>query len=318
MKAALIFLVAGGFGFSAYWAVGQTDHGEAAVHPAREAYVAPLHFVDLNVLVMGRDKYPVSGLGAAAFQVSEDGAPRTVQSVRSADGPISLCLVIDESGSTKAMRRPIGDAAVALVNGLPPGSEAMVVHFADRAFLDMPFTPVASVDETKLRQMESRGGTALFDAVVAAEESMVVRARQKRRALVIISDGGDNASTLSLEQAVPRISVPGAPLLYVLGFSDDQDSSSQHFRNEETLKTLTKAGGGVTFTAKNAVQMTGMAEQISDMIGSQVVISFASADAARSGRWHKLDVRIAGDKHEVVHAPPGLFLRGPGAGNGSN
>lgn len=305
MKAALIFLVAGGFGYSAYWAVGQTADREAPAHPARNAYVAPTRTVDLNVLVLDREKHPEPNLDGARFQVLEDGVSRTIESVTGADGPVSLCLLVDESGSTKAMSRPIVDAEVALVQGLPAGSEVMVVHFADRAYLDIPFTPVASVDQVKLRQMSSRGGTALSDAVVAADVYVMAGAHQKRRALVIISDGGDNASTLNMEQAIVRISRLGAPLIYALGPQDANESPANREHSERNLKMLTRAGGGVALIAYNAKDMARMTDEISAMIASQVVISFASAEAASAGQWHKLEVRRAGDKRQEVHALAG-------------
>jgi Ca-activated chloride channel homolog len=303
MKAGLIFLVAGGVWFSAFFAAGQAQNSGAAVHPARKAYVSPARVVDLNVLVLDHEKQPVNGLDGKRFEVAEDGAAQTIDTVTGAGGPVSLCLVVDESGSTKAMRQPIIDAVVALVKGLPADSEVMVVHFADRAYLDIPFTPVTTVDQAKLRQMESRGGTALYDALVAAEGYVLAKARQKRRALVILSDGGDNASMLDLKEAINRISAPGAPLIYALGFADERDSPSQHYRDEEGLKMLAREAGGVTFNAKNAGEMARRAEEISDMIGSQIVLSYASPEVENSGRWHKLDVRVTGaDKREEVHA----------------
>ena len=316
MKAGLIFLMAGGVWLSAFSAAGQSEKQEAAVQSATDANGAPGHVVALNVLVLDREKRPVAGPDGKAIQVSEDGAPRTVQSVTGADGPVSVCLVIDESGSTKAMRPAINDAVVALVKGLPSGSEVMVVHFADKAFLDLPFTPVATVDEGKLRMTVSHGGTALHDAVVAAENFMLEKAHQKRRALVIISDGGDNASSLNLEQAIFKISKPGAPLLYALGFSDDRDSPSEHRHDEERLKLLTRAGGGVTLMARNAREMASKTDEISAMIGSQIVVSFASAES--TGKWHKLEVRgPQGGKGEEVHAMPGFYELKPGAASGA-
>jgi VWFA-related protein len=303
----------GGVWFSTFSAVGQAGKQEPGLHPKADANGGPGHIVDLNVLVVDRDKHPVSGVDGKALQILDDGMSRTIESVTGTDGPISLCLLVDQSGSTKSMRQPISDAAVALVKGLPTGSEVMVVHFADNAFLDVPFTPVSAVDWSKVRLMESRGGTALFDALVAAEDSILAKARQKRRALVIISDGGDNASKLSLEQAARRLAWPvGAPMIYALRLSDGDEYPAESYHEERTLKTLTKAGGGVTLVARNAKEMAQKAEEISAMIGSQVAISFTSPDAENPGRFHKLDVRRAqGAKGEEVHAMPGFFALKP-------
>jgi len=315
MKAGRIFLVVGGVWLSTFAAVGQTEKQEPAAHGAPDTSGAPGHIVDLNVLVVDREKHPVAGVDGAAVQVLDDGVSRTIESVTGTDGLISLCLVVDQSGSTKSMRQPISDAAVALVKRLPAGSEVMMVHFADEAFLDVPFTPVSSVDWSKVRLMESRGGTALYDALVAAEKFMLAYAHEKRRALVIISDGGDNASKLSLEQAARRLAWPGgAPLIYALRFSDGDEFPSESYHEERTLKTLTKAGGGVTLVAGNAKEMASKTEEISAMIGSQVVISFTSPDTENPGRFHKLDVRRPqGAKGEEIYAMPGFFALKPAA-----
>jgi VWFA-related protein len=195
----------------------------------------------------------------------------------------------------------------------------MVVHFADRAYLDVPFTPVSSVDWSKVRFMESRGGTALYDAVVAAEDFVEAKAHQKRRAIVIISDGEDNASSLNLEQAARRISELSAPLIYGLRFSEEHDFPAEVEHAEKALKTLTRASGGVMLIAGNAKDMARRVEEISDMIGGQMTISFASANVASPGRFHKLDVRVAErDKREEVHAMPGYYEGRPGSGKSAN
>jgi hypothetical protein len=171
------------------------------------------------------------------------------------------------------------------------------------------------VDEAKLRMMESRGGTAMVDAVVASVNSVLANAHNKRRALVIISDGGDNKSTLNVEQAVRRMEVLGAPMLYALGFPNEKESREGNYRNERRLKLLTKyGGGGVTLIAKNAKEIAQMTEEISAMIGSQVAISFTSPDTENPGRFHKLEVRRSqGAKGEEVYAMPGFFAMKPAA-----
>ena len=315
MKVSFIFLAVVSVWLSTFSAVGQTEKQEAAVPSATDGNGPPGHIVELNVLVVDRDKHPVAGLDGKSLQILDDGTSRTIASVSGAEGPISLCLVVDDSGSTFPMRQPMIDSVVALEKALPTGSELELVHFADKAFLDIPFTPVALVDEAKLRMMESRGGTAMVDAVVASVNSVLANAHNKRRALVIISDGGDNKSTLNVEQAVRRMEVLGAPMLYALGFPNEKESHEGNYANERRLKLLTKyGGGGVTLIAKNAKEIAKMTEEISAMIGSQVAISFTSPDTENPGRFHKLEVRRSqGAKGEEVYAMPGFFAMKPAA-----
>jgi VWFA-related protein len=270
--------------------------------------------VNLNLLVLDKEKHPITGLDGAAFQVFENGAQQTIQSLTGIDGPVSLCLLIDESGSTLAMRQPIGDAAVALVKDLPAGSEVMQVRFADAAYLDLPFTPASSVDPAKIRQLNSRGGTALFDALIAAEDYVQKNARQKRRALVLISDGGENASKLDLDQTRRRFLKPGAPMLYALSTRDEKAYPGEKMRDERRLKILANGSGGVILPARNAKEMERSTDEISAMIRSQYVLSYASTDPVHDRRFRKLEVRLQQpDKRAEVHAPAGYYALGTDA-----
>lgn len=306
---ALIFLVVTSVSLLTSQSAAQQSNQAPQNLSAKVATSASVRTVDLNVLVLDHEKRPEPNLDGTKFQVSEDGALRSIESVTGADAPVSLCLLIDNSGSTHAMQQSIVDAGVALVKGLPAGSEVMVVHFADNAYLDVPFTPISSVDWSKVRLMESRGGTALYDALVSAENSILAKAHQKRRALVVISDGGDNASKLNLEQAAFRVSVPGSPLIYALAPESEGESPANKEHSERNLKMLTKAGGGITMMARNGKEMASKAEQILVMIDSQIVLSFVSSDPANPEQFHKLDVRFpAGEKREEIHVMPGFYL----------
>jgi Ca-activated chloride channel family protein len=272
--------------------------------------------VDLNLLVLDREHHPVTGLTNSAFTITEDGAPRAIQSVAPAAGPVSLCLLIDESGSTYGVRGPIGEAAMALVRDLPAGSEVMVVNFADRAHLYLPFTPASLIPPERLTTLTSRGATAMFDGLVAAEIYLLANAHQKRRAMVLISDGGDNASNFSGEQAMQRLIRPGAPLLYALSVPNKRDSSEEVSRSAGRLKNLFELAGGLTLSAVNASDMARLAQEISAMVRGQYVVSFVPGEAVRNGKMHKLEVKITpADKHEEIHTLAGYYAGEPGTEN---
>jgi Ca-activated chloride channel family protein len=315
VRIAPIFLAAIATGLFIIPGIGQTGNQEPARGAESNAAGSPARMVDLNLLVLDKEKHPLIKLDRAAFQVFENGAPQTIQSVSGEDGPVSLCLLIDESGSTKAMRDPIGDAVVSLVKNLPAGSEVMLVRFADAAYLDLPFTPASSVEPAKLRQLNSRGGTALFDALIAAEDYVQKNAHQNRRALVVISDGGENASTVSLLQTTQRVLMPGAPMLYALSTRDEKAYPAEKIRDERRLTILAKVSGGMILSARNANDMAHGTDQISAMIRSQVVLSYASTDPVRDRRFRKLEVRIQPlDKQTEIHVSTGYYALEASAG----
>jgi Ca-activated chloride channel family protein len=270
--------------------------------------------IDLNILVLDRDRHPQSGLDASAFQVSENGTPQTIQTVATADAPVSLCLLIDQSGSVRTIRPAVVKAAAVLVNQLPAGSEVMLVSFADSAYVDLALTPASSVNIGQSLRPESRGGTALFDGIIATESYFLTHAHQKRRALVLFSDGGENASNRSLEEVQRFLLTPSSPVLYALGFPDEsaQDSSSQSARDAGRLKTLAKMGGGIALFARNGTDLLARAEEVSTMIRSQYVIAYNSTNAVRDGRLLKLEVRMAqANKRMEIHGLSGYFAPDP-------
>ena len=284
-------------------AIGQTGNPTAPATVPRT--------VDLNVLVLDRDHHPVTELTNSAFTITEDGAPRTIQTVAAAEGPVSLCLLIDESGSTNGERGPIGEAAAALVKDLPAGSEVMVVRFSNAAYLDLPFTPASSVDPEKLTTLTSRGGTAMFDALVKAEINLLANAHRKRRAMVLITDGGDNASRLSGEQAMQRLIRSGAPFLYALSVPGKTEYREDISRDSDRLKKLFKIAGGFVLRAKNPNDLSPLVDEISEMIRSQYVLSFLPENIP-DGTMHKLEAKINQlDKRDEIQTLSGFYYWGP-------
>jgi len=266
--------------------------------------------IDLNVFVLDRAGNPAPPTAPQSFQLLQDGTPRTIESAASSDSPISLGLLIDTSGSTRRQRPQVVVAATTLINALPAGSEVTLVFFNDQAYCDLPLKPVSSFNPSVWQYLESRGGTALYDALFATERYFIGHASNPRRALVLISDGGENASVLSLQQAVRILQTPGAPALFVLSTPTEpipnvSVSSRQTAREQGNLRTLAAAGGGLVFTARSESDVPGVAGKIAAVMRTQTAISYRARDADRDGRLHHLEVRLPanGDKVTVYGQP---------------
>lgn len=176
--------------------------------------------VNLNVVVLGNDEAPQK-VDEQEFRLFEDGAERPLQFRDSPDSAVSLALLIDSSGSIFKRKPAIISAVTAIVKAMPAGSEAMAagseamaVLFSNQAYLDLPFTPVSKVDFSFLDRLQANGPTGLYDAVAATEDYVIVHAKYARRALVILSDGEDNASHVSRRVAFWRMEQPDAPVVY--------------------------------------------------------------------------------------------------------
>ncbi len=260
--------------------------------------------VNLNVVVINKQGVPQT-IDEPQFQLFEDGVERPLQFRGSPDSPVSLAFLIDCSGSMFHRQGSIAAAVHAILNDLPNGSEVMEICFSDEAFLDLPFTPVSGIDYSFLDHMDARGGTALYDAVVVGEKYFAARARYVRRAVVLISDGGDNLSHSKKADAIRSLQWPGAPTLYSFLLPDTEVSGVRTQHDKVAMDLFAKAGGGVLFTPKEKDFESAIA-RLAEMIRSQSVLYFTAANPARNGVAHKLDVRLP-DKDLEIRAIPEYF-----------
>src|ERR1700679_1259815 len=159
----------------------------------------------------------VDTLGKDDFKVYEDGVEQTIASFQHQDIPISLGILVDTSGSMRMKRQAVNESALDLVHSSNPDDESFVVNFSDEAYIDQEFT--ASVDKLRqgLSHIDSKGGTALYDAIMASADYMSKNAKRSKQVLLVITDGEDNASSTSLEDAVHRIQDLEGPVVYSVG-----------------------------------------------------------------------------------------------------
>jgi len=131
--------------------------------------------------------------------------------------PVSIALVVDNSGSMYRKRPSVNKSALDLIQASNPKDEAFVVNFSDEAFIDQEFTSDVNRLRDGLSHIESRGGTALYDAVAASADKLVADAKRPKQVLILITDGEDNASSLDLEQAIHRVQQLSGPVIYSIG-----------------------------------------------------------------------------------------------------
>ncbi|HEY0163468.1 MAG TPA: VWA domain-containing protein, partial [Edaphobacter sp.] len=201
--------------------------------------------VRLNATVLDSDGKSILTLGKDDFHVFEDGVPQTIASFRHEDLPVSLGILIDSSGSMYDKRAAVEETALNLIKLSNTEDEAFVVDFSWEAFIDTDFTN----DIDKLRQglnyIKSSGGTAVYDALVASADYLSKNAKHPKQVLLVVTDGEDNASSATLEQAIRRIQDLDGPVIYSIGllFGEDTDKrESRHARR--VLETLSEQTGG--------------------------------------------------------------------------
>ena len=265
--------------------------------------------VVLNATVLEGSKI-VQTLKKDDFQVFEDGVKQNIISFQHTDLPVSIALVVDNSGSMSKKRPAVNQSALDLIAASNTQDEAFVVNFSDEAFIDQDFTG----DVTKLREglshIESRGGTALYDAVVASADKLVADGKRPKQVLVIITDGEDNASTLSLEQTIRRVQSLSGPVIYSIGllFGDEMTHSEvRHARR--ALEMLSAETGGVAYFPKSIEQVDQIAAEVAHDIRSQYTIGYHSTKASNQLGFRRVQVtaQVAGIGKLEVRTRTGYF-----------
>jgi Ca-activated chloride channel homolog len=254
--------------------------------------------VVLNCTVVDQDGHLVEDLTQPDFHVFEDNTLQNIVAFSHSDVPISLGILVDNSGSMRDKRAAVNTAALDLVRASNPEDEAFIVNFSDEAFLDQDFTS----DINKLRQglthIESRGGTALYDAVVASADQLSQGARRSKQVLLIITDGEDNASTLNLEQTVRRIQDLQGPVVYSIGLLfGDEDKGQEAHRARRALQLLSDETGGLAFFPHSLADVDVIAAEVAKDIRNQYTIGYHSTKAASLGGYRTIHVEAKGAHH---------------------
>ena len=247
--------------------------------------------VRLNATVLDGTGRSVLDLNKDAFHVYEDGVPQTVSSFRHEDLPISLGILIDSSGSMYDKRAAVNQASIDLVKLSNPQDEAFLVDFSWEPFIDADFTSDTAKLQQGLGYIKSSGGTALYDALVASADYLSKNARQPKQVLLIVTDGEDNASSLSLETAIRRIQDLDGPTIYCIGLlfgSDTDKNESRHARR--VLEALAEQTGGVAYFPRSIKEVDPIAAEVAQDIRTQYTIAYRSTKSPTLGGYRQVHV----------------------------
>ncbi len=243
------------------------------------------------------------------FTVFENGQPQTMTSFRKEDIPVSMCIVIDNSGSMREKREKVNKAALNLVRASNPQDEVCVVNFNDEFYLDQPFTSRINLLKEALEKVEARGGTALYDAMVATADEMKRHARLQKKVLFVVTDGEDNASRESLEQTVRALQVENGPTVYAIGLLGEERAH----RARRALQTVATATGGLAFLPKTLAEVDEISSTVAHDIRSQYTIGYKPTTPKSVGGYRNIHVeaRAKGYRKLLVRTRSGYY---PGEG----
>jgi VWFA-related protein len=244
--------------------------------------------------VVDRSGHLVMDLPQKAFTVYENGVQQPIKSFKREDVPVSMGLIIDNSGSMRDKRARVEAAATALAKDSNPQDEVFVVNFNDEAFLDNPhgkdFTSDIKEIEEALTRIDSRGGTAMRDAIRMSIDHLKEKAHRDKRVLVVVTDGNDNSSVITLENLV-KASQQSEVLIYGIGLLSDEERREAK-RAERALTDLAVATGGLAFFPKDVSEVERIAHEVARDIRSQYTIVYTPTNPAMDGSYRQIKIAV--------------------------
>jgi VWFA-related protein len=279
--------------------------------------------VVLHATVFDKKGHIINDLKQDDFRVYEDGAPQTLAHFAHADVPVTMGIVIDDSGSMRDKRQAVNAAALIFAKTSNPQDQVFVVNFNDAYYLDTPGDFASTIEDLKsaLDKIDSRGGTALRDAVIASLDHLKIGNRDKK-VLLVITDGEDNASRYTLEELMDKAQKSSA-VVYTVGLLGSEETSNlfkirggEAHRAAKVLKELAEATGGEAYFPKSLDEVESTCRQIARDIRNQYTLAYRPSNLKKDGTFRNIRVD-AFQPHTksklVVRTKPGYFAPKPEA-----
>jgi Ca-activated chloride channel family protein len=264
--------------------------------------------VVLHATVFDSQRNLVPALDKSAFAVFEAGVPQTITSFRRQDVPVAIGILVDNSGSMRDKRDEVNRAVLNLIRASNPDDEIFVVNFGQNYYLDQDFTSDVHLLESALHQVSSSGNTALYDAIIASAVHLGNNPRLEKRVLLVITDGEDNMSQETLQEASRRLQQTNGPTLYAVGLM----GTARQDPGQEALRELAQVTGGVAYFPNTLDQVESITRTIARDIRSQYIISYKrkNQNAKPSDQSLRVEAHAAGYTNLTVAARSGHYYAG--------
>jgi len=252
--------------------------------------------VDVNLVVLhttvldDRGKF-VEGLAQDNFRVYEDKVEQKLAVFKREDIPVSMGLVIDNSGSMRDKRSRVNEAALTLVQNSNPQDEAFVVNFNDDFYLNLDKDFSNSIPELKeaLERIDARGSTALYDAIIGSIDHLK-KGKKEKKVLLIVTDGEDNTSRNSLEKTIREIQKTDT-VIYTIGVLG-QESKRSAKNAKKALMEIALASGGLAYFPENVEDVHSICEQVAHDIRHQYTLGYYPSNATKDGTFRSVHVDV--------------------------
>src|SRR6266567_1916831 len=253
--------------------------------------IVNVNLVVLHTTVIDDRQRFADGLKSENFRIFEDKTEQKLSVFKREDVPVSMGLVIDNSGSMRDKRPRVNEAAITLVQASNPQDEAFVVNFNDDFYLDLDKDFTNSIPELKeaLERIDSRGSTALYDAIIGSLDHLK-KASKDKRVLLVVTDGEDNTSHNSLEKTIREIQKTPT-VIYTIGLLS-QESKKNAKRAKRALEQIAIASGGLAYFPENVEDVHNICQQVAHDIRNQYTLAYYPTNTRRDGTFRAITVEV--------------------------
>jgi Ca-activated chloride channel family protein len=276
-----------------------------------------VNLVVLHVSVVDESGQFVPGLMQGNFRVFEDNVEQKISVLRQEDAPVSMGLVVDNSGSMTNKRAQVNSAALTFVQTSNPDDEVFIAHFNEKYFLDLSSDFTNDLGDLKkaLEHPDTGSTTALYDAIISSL-GQLKRGYRDKKVLLLISDGEDNSSRMTLEATLQEVQKSNA-LIYAIGLLSEEKKDAAE-RARKALTSLASATGGAAYFLEGTQDIEAICTQIARDIRHQYTLGYYPSKSERDGSFRsvRVEVRPPLEKAKLsVRTRTGYFAQRVASGN---
>ncbi len=261
--------------------------------------------VVLHASVVDKNGKLVTNIPQSGFKVFENNVEQPLKIFNREDVPVSMGIIIDNSGSMREKRPKVAAAALELVKASNPQDEVFIVDFNDVAYLDAPFTNNIKKLEQVLDKIDTRGGTAMRDAISMSIDYAKETGKRSKKVLLVITDGNDNTSNETLEQLV-RKARQSEVLIYCIGLLNEEEPREARAA-KRALKALAEASGGLDYYPKTLGEVETITPQIAHEIRNQYILAYSPTNQALDGSFRQIKVTVKAPGNPTVRTRNGYY-----------
>ncbi|MGC9970403.1 MAG: VWA domain-containing protein [Bryobacteraceae bacterium] len=266
---------------------------------------ADTRLVVLHATVVDKHGKLITDLPRSAFRVYEDGVEQPLKLFKREDVPVSMGIVVDNSGSMRDKRKKVEDAAMALVKASNPQDEVFIVNFSDEAYLDVDFTSDLKKLEDGVARIDSRGGTAMRDAIDVSMDHLKKKAKRDKKVIVVVTDGNDNASEIALEKLIQKAQQREV-LIYTIGLLNEEEPREAK-RAKRSLDAITTATGGQSFYPSQVEDVGKFTLTVAHDIRNQYTLAYSPLNQTLDGGFRQIKVTVKAASSPQVRTRTGYY-----------